>query len=132
VNDTVAFDRKRAPERTGVTDTPRRARERVEIIGDLLASCTATGIDAGLRALSVHTGDRRYDRAARALFQDCPAGRTPIDDRAALREAAHILQIGKESTMRAALWRVARGRFPSNPEAALRRLQRKVKIGATK
>ena len=99
----------------------------VEIIGSLLTSATATGVDAGFAALASATGDRRFERARRSFFQISSPGAPTKNDRAALMEAKSIWEEGRARSVRAALWTVALARHPDNPEAALRRYQYKAK-----
>jgi hypothetical protein len=106
--------------------------QRIEIIREQLASCTTTGIKAGLHGLAELRSDQSFARAARALLQTCSLGRNPVDDRAAIREARALIESGHVASERDALLRVARARDPQNAEAMLRRLQRKLKKGATK
>jgi hypothetical protein len=110
----------------------RRLFVGVERLADMLETCGATGVSASLYALARHTGDGRYARAARALFQECSAGRPAIDDHAALLEARALLASGAVRSERAALFKVARARDPTNPERMLKRLQKKSKKDAAK
>ncbi|PZU18947.1 MAG: hypothetical protein DI589_22970 [Shinella sp.] len=78
--------------------------------------------------LANETGEKAFERAARALSQDISPGRPSIDDTGALAEVESLLGTSKVHSLSHALEIVARAKAPIGKKRAFKeRLRRKLK-----
>jgi hypothetical protein len=84
-------------------------------------------IAAALESIALATGDRRYARAARALFRRDGSGRRPCDDDKLIAEARWLIETSQASTAEEASKLIAASHPGHSFEAVQRRIARKLR-----